>query len=80
MLDARSADGCEPCREGNDITLANCPFHLLARGKTELVCGMNLAYLQGMVDGATSPGASLHGIAALVAYSRVTRLSTLTST
>lgn len=51
VLDALTADGYEPRREGHDLTLANCPFHALAQEETELVCGMNLAYLQGMLDG-----------------------------
>lgn len=61
VLDALTADGYEPRREGHDITLANCPFHALAREETELVCGMNLAYVQGMLDGigATSLNATL---------------------
>jgi len=44
-------NGYEPRAEGKDVVLANCPFHALARRDPELVCGMNLAFLQGMVDG-----------------------------
>jgi predicted ArsR family transcriptional regulator len=32
------------------VTLANCPFHALAREHTELVCAMNLALFTGMAD------------------------------
>lgn len=43
VLDVVTADGYEPCRDGGDIALANCPFRVLAREETELVCGMNFA-------------------------------------
>lgn len=49
--------GYEPRTEGAGITLANCPFHLLARQHTELVCGMNLRVLDGVLDGL--PGTAL---------------------
>jgi predicted ArsR family transcriptional regulator len=51
VLDVLAADGYEPRRDRDGITLANCPFHALAREATELVCGMNHAYLEGMLDG-----------------------------
>jgi len=51
VVDALTADGYEPRRDGDGITLANCPFHALAREATELVCGMNRAYLAGVLDG-----------------------------
>jgi predicted ArsR family transcriptional regulator len=34
-----------------DIALANCPFHRLAEEHRELVCGMNLDFLAGLVEG-----------------------------
>ena len=37
--------GFEPRVEADAVTLANCPFHALAREHTELVCGMNLRLL-----------------------------------
>src|SRR5687767_11140846 len=44
-------NGFEP-RAGDDgIALANCPFHVLARHHTELVCGMNLHLIGGVLDG-----------------------------
>ncbi len=42
--------GYEPRREDRFITLANCPFHALARDHTELVCGMNLALIGAVAD------------------------------
>lgn len=40
--EARIADDC--------ITLANCPFHALAQDYTDLVCGMNLDLIRGIID------------------------------
>ncbi|MGH3976418.1 MAG: helix-turn-helix transcriptional regulator [Pseudonocardiaceae bacterium] len=48
--------GFEPHIEGEDITLANCPFHALAQEYTELVCGMNLRLLDGLLDGLAPTG------------------------
>lgn len=44
-LSVLRAQGYEPRVVGPEITLANCPFHALAREHTSLVCGMNLALL-----------------------------------
>lgn len=46
-----AACGFEPRVEGPRITLANCPFHALARSHTGLVCGMNLGLVGGVIDG-----------------------------
>jgi predicted ArsR family transcriptional regulator len=46
--------GFEPHAEDGAITLANCPFHTLAREHTDLVCGMNLRLLEGVLDGVPS--------------------------
>ena len=35
----------------DDITLANCPFHRLADEHRDLVCGMNLDFVDGVLDG-----------------------------
>jgi predicted ArsR family transcriptional regulator len=43
--------GYEPRVEGTTITLANCPFHSLALKHTELVCGMNLDLVEGLLQG-----------------------------
>jgi predicted ArsR family transcriptional regulator len=36
--------------DDGDIRLRNCPFHRLAEEHRDLVCGANLALLQGLVD------------------------------
>ena len=43
--------GYEPRTSDRDICLANCPFDRLAAEHTELVCGMNLALIGGVLDG-----------------------------
>ena len=42
--------GYEPREEDQRVILANCPFHTLAETHTEMVCGMNLALIQALVD------------------------------
>ena len=44
--------GYEPRRSDGTLVLVNCPFHTLARQHTDMVCGMNLALLSGLLDGA----------------------------
>ncbi|HEU5262976.1 MAG TPA: hypothetical protein VFU41_16265 [Gemmatimonadales bacterium] len=46
------ACGYEPARTNGDIRLRNCPFDALANECRPLVCGMNLALLEGMLKGA----------------------------
>ena len=40
--------GYEPHEHGNEIVLANCPFHALVDEQRDLVCGMNHDLLGGM--------------------------------
>ena len=47
--------GYEPRREGASVTLVNCPFHGLAQEYTDLVCGMNLDLMTGLVEGLADP-------------------------
>jgi len=42
--------GYEPHRVDGTIVLSNCPFHLLAREHTQLVCGMNLAIMTAVME------------------------------
>jgi predicted ArsR family transcriptional regulator len=44
-------NGYEPRLTDGDVCLANCPFDRLAREHTELVCGMNVALVGGVLDG-----------------------------
>jgi predicted ArsR family transcriptional regulator len=49
--------GYEPCRGGDGfIRLHNCPFHQLAEQHRDVVCGMNLALVEGLVAGLGAGG------------------------
>jgi predicted ArsR family transcriptional regulator len=43
--------GFEPYREQGAVRLRNCPFHPMAGVAPALVCGLNRAYLAGLVEG-----------------------------
>jgi predicted ArsR family transcriptional regulator len=47
--------GYVPFDRDGEIRLRNCPFHELAQRHRQLTCGMNLALLRGMLDGAQLP-------------------------
>ena len=52
LMAGLTARGYQPYRDGAEIRLRNCPFHHLARDYPPLVCGMNLALLEGLLAGA----------------------------
>jgi predicted ArsR family transcriptional regulator len=43
--------GYEPYRSASSMRLRNCPFHSVAQEFPVVVCGMNLALLEGMLAG-----------------------------
>jgi predicted ArsR family transcriptional regulator len=45
--------GYQPRKQGREIALLNCPFHALAEQHRDLVCGMNLDFLTGVLEGVT---------------------------
>ena len=49
---ALSAQGYQPYQEGAEVRLRNCPFHVLASRYPPLICGMNLALVEGLLEGA----------------------------
>jgi predicted ArsR family transcriptional regulator len=51
LVDVLAEHGYEPRLVDDDVCLTNCPFDRLATNHTELVCGMNLALLGGVVGG-----------------------------
>jgi predicted ArsR family transcriptional regulator len=53
---ALAEHGYEPRIDSGRATLANCPFHTLAKSHTDLVCRMNLALVAALVD-EIGPGA-----------------------
>jgi predicted ArsR family transcriptional regulator len=42
--------GYEPRATDDGVVLANCPFHHLAQTYTQLVCGMNLELIDGVLE------------------------------
>lgn len=54
LRDLLVARGYEPYDEDGAVRLRNCPFHSLSARHRHLVCGMNLAVLEGVV-GALGP-------------------------
>ncbi|MDQ4138591.1 MAG: helix-turn-helix domain-containing protein [Actinomycetota bacterium] len=55
--------GYEPVREGDGFQFTNCPFHRLARAHTGLVCGLNGALLNGVLEGCGANGFQVQGVA-----------------
>jgi predicted ArsR family transcriptional regulator len=51
LMDLLEGQGYEPQLEAGAIVLRNCPFHAMAQEQTELVCGMNLHLLEGVLAG-----------------------------
>jgi predicted ArsR family transcriptional regulator len=52
LLELLERRGYEPVEDGGVVRLRNCPFHRLAEDFPPLVCGMNLALIEGVLDGA----------------------------
>lgn len=57
LAEVLTGQGYEPVRREDRIELGNCPFHAVARDYPPLVCGMNLALLEGLVEGLGETGA-----------------------
>ena len=51
LVETLADQGYEPRLVAEDVCLTNCAFDLLAAGHTELVCGMNLALVDGLIEG-----------------------------
>ncbi|KOV81385.1 metalloregulator ArsR/SmtB family transcription factor [Nocardia sp. NRRL S-836] len=58
LTEALEDFGFEPRQQDGAILLGNCPFHSLAQRHTELVCGMNLCLVSGLLDGIEASGVS----------------------
>jgi predicted ArsR family transcriptional regulator len=52
VLEVLARHGYEPeLGAGGEVSLLNCPFHRLAEQHRTLVCGMNLDFLSGLLEG-----------------------------
>ncbi|WP_123747049.1 helix-turn-helix transcriptional regulator [Saccharothrix texasensis] len=60
FLGVLESHGFEPRADGDQVVLANCPFHALARDHTRLVCGMNLNLVDGLLRGVGDTGLAAH--------------------
>src|SRR6266545_905901 len=58
VVDVLVWQGYEPYQDGTAVRLGNCPFRDVATQFPAVVCGMNLALLEGLVDGAGAVGTS----------------------
>lgn len=59
LVEVLDRHGYEPETDGREIALANCPFHRLADEQRDLVCGMNLDFLSGVLESVDEGGGSL---------------------
>jgi len=50
------AAGFEPALTGNVLKLRNCPFQILAQQAPDVVCGINLAFVTGLLHGIEARG------------------------
>jgi predicted ArsR family transcriptional regulator len=46
--------GYEPAEESNETRFMNCPFHVLREQDQETTCRMNLALVEGLIEGSGS--------------------------
>jgi predicted ArsR family transcriptional regulator len=57
LKDALRGHGFEPFQDQDGtIQLRNCPFHQLAAQHRDVVCGMNLALIEGLIAGLRATG------------------------
>lgn len=57
ILGVLGSIGYEPREAHHAVTLANCPFHEAAETERDLVCGLNLALVSGILRGANCTSA-----------------------
>ena len=56
VVEALAAHGFEPYQQEGEVLLRNCPFHGLSQDHTQLVCGMNLALMEGVASALGASG------------------------
>ena len=60
LVETLDERGYEPLEQGGTLRLGNCPFHALVDSHRDLVCGMNLALAEGILDGLGEDRISAH--------------------
>jgi predicted ArsR family transcriptional regulator len=63
LIEVLERHGYEPKEHGREIKLLNCPFDILAEQHRDLVCGMNLDFLTGVVTGMNQAAAYIPRLA-----------------
>jgi predicted ArsR family transcriptional regulator len=59
LVDELTRLGFEPFADGSGtLRLRNCPYHDMARESSDFVCSMNLALMQGVIEGLGVAGVS----------------------
>ena len=56
--EALAGQGYEPRERDDELVLTNCPFDALVHEHTALVCGLNEAFVSGVLEGAECRGLS----------------------
>jgi len=51
--------GYEPTLEDGETRFRNCPFHVLRENDREVTCGLNLALVEGMIEGSGSSASAV---------------------
>lgn len=51
LIPVLTDQGFEPCEDNGTLRLRNCPFRSLSQRHPQLVCGMNLELVAGLLDG-----------------------------
>jgi predicted ArsR family transcriptional regulator len=51
LAEVLAGQGYEARLDADTVVLSNCPFDALARKHTDLVCGLNRSFVQGVADG-----------------------------
>ncbi|MGZ4612156.1 MAG: helix-turn-helix transcriptional regulator [Kineosporiaceae bacterium] len=57
VVDALAGLGYEPRASTSRVELANCPYQAVAGRHTSVICGMNLAFVEGLLPALGPPGA-----------------------
>ena len=60
LVETLEKRGYEPLEQEGTLRLGNCPFHALVDDHRDLVCGMNLALAEGILDGLGEERISAH--------------------
>jgi predicted ArsR family transcriptional regulator len=57
IADTLGEHGYQPRRDRDLVRLRNCPFHPMAAAEPALVCGLNHAFIRGVIEGLDAPAA-----------------------